>query len=224
MPTARRTTADSSSPAEVVQAEPATLTVAVYDDNQPGYTLFCTEEHYAQNLKVDFSRHVKQDDNRKVDYVPWHRMYAYLCANTPFRLKYYTWTDIDPTDPSRGTLIECVLVNTLNGVESPKLYNAVMAKNKMNSAVDEANSRQIGDAMQRALVKAIAMHTGLGFELWMKLEEQLEEEEEEDFDDEDLDDEDDEDEEDDEPVPRRTRRRAVSNPAPAGRTRRTRRG
>jgi len=186
------------------------------DTNTTLVEQFCSAEVYAHNLKVDFSKHVKRDTNRGVDYIPWHRLYAFMCVYTPFRINETKWVDIDPSDPSRGTLAVVTLVNITNGVVSVPLYNAVMAKNRMNSSVSDADARQIADAIQRCMVKAVAIHTGLGLEMWMKLEEDEDIEPLEDDEDED------DDEEDEEPVPRRTRRTATTTNAT--RSRRSRRG
>lgn len=111
--------------------------------------------------KVDVSDYIQTGTKggRKFAYLPWEAAWSLLKSRVPHATFQYS-PDIRHQDGS----VEVEVTLIIGSYVAPPVRLAVM--NQSFNAILEPDARNINDARQRCLVKAIAIGTGLGLSLW----------------------------------------------------------
>ena len=135
---------------------------------------------------IDVTEYTQQDKNRGVDYISWS-IAQYLALTklqekglafvpvvllTDYCLPFHQLpiiSDGDESIPCGGYTV-VALINSVDKTYVGLTWSPIMAKNKMNSCVTIPDARQIADSVQRAMVKSIAVGTGIGFSLFTRFE------------------------------------------------------
>lgn len=130
--------------------------------------------------KVDLSKHIKQRDG--FDYLNWakcisllHEYGAEVVYFTPLTnengsslfMSELAFAKDDKTSPNRCYEVAVEIV-----IDDKKFIMRSPVMNGANPVRDNSMSQQrVWNAQTRAFVKGVAIHTGLGFDLWCKAEE-----------------------------------------------------
>lgn len=134
--------------------------------------LFISRDDFAQNVKVDVSKWVKS--KQSLSYIPWNVSIGLLRSYNPSL--YYEF-ERDPATghpyfrTENGVYLMAYIFDMESGKRTPPLFYPVRGfgnKGEPNPGTD-----LIGNAMQRAISKAIAQYTGLGWSLYSKLDESI---------------------------------------------------
>ena len=137
--------------------------------------------------KVDVTPHIKQRDG--ADYLPWATVVDLLHEHGANKVWYETMynekgsslfmSDQTFTD-SKGNTNRCYEIRVKITVDDDTFTYTYPLLNGINPVKDNSlNQNVVHKAVQRALVKAIAIRYGLGFSLWSK--DEIESQEEEDL-------------------------------------------
>lgn len=145
--------------------------------------LTISAEVFDKMIKMDVSEYTKVLKTKSVslDYIPWSSCVYLMKMNFPtfvFKtlmfptaegvlLPYYTL-------PDGSAIIETVILDTSTGKESlPSCYPVMEGFGK--KAVIDPDARNINDNIQRSRAKTLAEVTGIGLNLWMRIEVEAEE-------------------------------------------------
>lgn len=131
---------------------------------------------FAEMMEIDVSPYVKQRDG--ADYMPWSSVVTLLHKNGAEKVWYETlhndkghslfMSDQVFTDKS-GNTNRCYEVRVQITVDDDTFTYTYPILNGINPVKDNTmNQREIHKAIQRALVKAVAIRYGLGFSLWAR--------------------------------------------------------
>lgn len=126
-------------------------------------------------FNLDISKYVKTRD--KADYLPWASCLKLLYDNGAERVQIDTLTDRNGsslfmceqvfTDKSGGTN-RCYEVRVRVHIDDKCYHLSYPVLNGVNAVRDiTMNQNAVHKAQMRAFVKCVAIHTGLGFSLWM---------------------------------------------------------
>ena len=137
--------------------------------------------------KVDVTPYVKKRDG--ADYLPWATVVVLLYDNGANRVWYESlhnekgsslfMSDQTFTD-SKGNVNRCYEVRVKITVDDDTFTYTYPVLNGINPVKDNSvNQNVVHKAIQRALVKAVAIRYGLGFSLWLK--DELDEKDEDDI-------------------------------------------
>lgn len=138
--------------------------------------LLIPREDFATNVKVDVSKWVKS--KQSLSYLPWNISIGLLRSYNPNL--YYDFERGAEGYPyfktETGVFLMAYLFDMETEKRTPPLFYPVRGFN--NKGETNPDTALIGNAMQRAIAKAVAQYTGLGWSLYSKLDESI------DFDDE----------------------------------------
>lgn len=140
---------------------------------------------FNEMLKVDVSPYIDKRDG--ADYLPWATVVVLLHEHGANKVWYETMhnekgsslfmSDQTFTD-NKGNINRCYEVRVKITVDDDTFTYTYPLTNGINPVKDNSlNQNVVHKAIQRALVKAIAIRYGLGFSLWMKDEIDSQEEE-----------------------------------------------
>lgn len=131
---------------------------------------------FNEMLKVDISNYVKERD--KISYLPWaeckrllhdngaEKVYFEPCVNANGSSLFMSDTVF--TDKT-GTTNRCYEVRVKVVIDDLVFESQYPIMNGVNPVKDNLMSQQrVYNAQARAFVKGVAIHTGLGFGLWLK--------------------------------------------------------
>ena len=124
---------------------------------------------------LDISKYVKQRD--KADYLPWASCLKLLYENGAERVKITPMTNDNGSSlfmseqtftDKNGLTNRCYEVRVIVHIDG-KLYGiSYPVMNGINPVKDNSmNQNAVHKAQMRAFVKAVAINTGLGFDLWL---------------------------------------------------------
>ena len=124
---------------------------------------------------LDISKYVKQRD--KADYLPWASCMTLLYENGAEKVLLEPLTDERGsslfmseqvfTDKNGGTN-RCYEVRIKVTIDDKEYFFSYPVMNGINAVRDNLmNQNAVHKAQMRAFVKCVAIHTGLGFNLWM---------------------------------------------------------
>lgn len=124
---------------------------------------------------LDISKYVKQRD--KADYLPWASCLKLLYENGAEKVSFRPLTneagsslfmsDQTFTDKKGGTN-RCYEVRVEVVIDGNSFWISYPVMNGINPVRDELmNQNAVHKAQMRAFVKAVAINTGLGFDLWL---------------------------------------------------------
>jgi len=120
---------------------------------------------YEKLRKIDVSKHVKKKGN--LDYLPWAYAWDYLIQNAEAPVEYHVRKFGESHEPWLRTANGgMVYVQVSVGETTRKVWLPIMDHRNNAILAEKITARDINDTIQRALVKAIAMH-GLGINLYM---------------------------------------------------------
>ena len=125
--------------------------------------------------QIDISKHVKQRD--KADYLPWASCLKLLYENGAEKVSFRPLTneagsslfmsDQTFTDKNGGTN-RCYEVRVEVVIDGNSFWISYPVMNGINPVRDNLmNQNAVHKAQMRAFVKAVAINTGLGFDLWL---------------------------------------------------------
>ena len=125
--------------------------------------------------QLDISKYVKQRD--KADYLPWSSCLKLLYENGAERVSIRPlvnecgsslfMSDQVFTDKS-GNTNRCYEVRVEVVIDGSEFYISYPVMNGINAVRDNLmNQNAVHKAQMRAFVKAVAINTGLGFDLWL---------------------------------------------------------
>lgn len=126
--------------------------------------------------KLDISKHIKKRDN--ADYLPWATCIDLLHENGAEKVFFTPLTndkgsslfmsDKTFTDKN-GITNSCYEVAVEVTIDDDVFISREPVMNGSNPVRDNSLTQQrVGNAQKRAFVKGVAIHTGLGFGLWSK--------------------------------------------------------
>jgi hypothetical protein len=160
------------------QEESATVAVSSRL-NTRGVRIFVPNDVREEMKGLDLSQYIKKG-RTGYDYLPWAVVMDYMLKHFPELTVDISVIDVDvheTDDIPRGTFILVQFVDAITGKTSAYFRSPVISRqNKMHKSIDVPNARDINDEMQRAIVKAVALFTGIGLNLYTRIdEEELEE-------------------------------------------------
>lgn len=123
-----------------------------------------------QMMKMDTARFIEKRGG--LDYLPWVEARLLLDENFPG----YVTSTVVHWESNGSAYVVAKLFNELDEQVGSELYFPVM--DYKHKAIMNPDTRQISDAIMRAMVKVIAIETGIGLELFRKEKEGLPEESE----------------------------------------------
>lgn len=134
--------------------------------------ILVSPETFQQMMKLDVSEHTQEFHGYEYLSIYYARMLM-LIHFPQFEVEVLTSDSglpfVDIEDSDRGTLIRTRIRDTASGACSETFYYPVMVNQKgsVKPAAINADSREINDQLQRAIVKTIAIVTGIGFDLFL---------------------------------------------------------
>jgi hypothetical protein len=131
-------------------------------------------QQFADNFNLDISTLTKQYPAGKVklDYLPWSACVVLMKKYHPtfsFEVELFEGKPIMYL-PDSSAFVSVVIVDTETGKRSLPSHFPVMS-GFGHKAVIDPDSRAISDSIQRAKAKALAEVTGIGLNLWLRVEE-----------------------------------------------------
>lgn len=138
---------------------------------------------FSELIKVDVKPHCDwrgaKDENGKevkVPYLSWAKCAKLLHENGAERVWYdpvvcpttnsYLWPQLQVTT-SKGRVTGCWFVRVCVHIdEASYTYDMPLLNGSLVVYEDTLNQLRINNALARAFVKCVAIHTGLGFDLW----------------------------------------------------------
>lgn len=131
---------------------------------------------YSEMRKVDVSKYVEKRDG--VEYLNWARCVDLLHANGAEKVYFEPLTNPNGSSlfmsdqvftDSKGNTNRCYEVAIKVVVDDNEWTFRSPLMNGANPVKDNSVSQQrVWNAQTRAFVKCVAIHTGLGFDLWLK--------------------------------------------------------
>jgi hypothetical protein len=130
-----------------------------------------SEEVWDTLSRIDVSDHIgilsgkNKDGEQKrpdIEYVPWHRAWTLLKRHFPAST-YLHGRDLHHEDGTVEVFVEVAISRDGGEVQLTSAQNSVM--DGFMRAMKNPNARDVNDARQRCLVKALAF-AGLGLNLW----------------------------------------------------------
>ena len=140
----------------------------------PTNILTIPAQQFADNFNLDVSALTKQypAGKQKLDYLPWSACVVLMKKYHPtfvFELELFEGKPILYLADG-SAFVSVVIVDTETGKRSTPSHFPVMSGFQHKSAI-EPDSRAISDSIQRAKAKALAELTGIGLNLWLRVEE-----------------------------------------------------
>lgn len=130
---------------------------------------------FNEMVKVDISKFVKQRD--KIDYLPWASCKKLLHENGAEKVYFEPCTNPNGSslfmsdavfEDKNGVKNRCYEVRVKVVIDDLVFESQYPLLNGANPVKDNSMSQQrVYNAQARAFVKGVAIHTGLGFNLWL---------------------------------------------------------
>lgn len=120
--------------------------------------------------RIDVSDHVAMLEatakRPAIGYLPWHKAWILVKRKFPGSI-YYHKPDITHPDGTVEVEVEVFIMDDSEDLHVEKFYTSarLAVMNMYFGAIEKPNARDINDARQRCLVKALAF-AGLGLNLW----------------------------------------------------------
>lgn len=118
--------------------------------------------------RIDVSNHVSYLEatakRPEVSYLPWHKGWALLKRKFPASRFHYE-DDIHHNDGTMEVGVNVTIREESDGTDAVFAYARLPVMNHRFFAIENPNARDINDARQRCLIKALAF-AGLGLNLW----------------------------------------------------------
>lgn len=136
--------------------------------------LTISAQQFADNFNLDIIHLIKQypAGKTKLDYLPWSACLVLMKKYHPsfvFELELFDGKPVMYLADG-SAFVSVVIVDTETGKRSTPSHFPVMA-GFGHKAVIDPDSRAISDSIQRAKAKALAEVTGIGLNLWLRVEE-----------------------------------------------------
>lgn len=134
--------------------------------------LTISREDWNKNAALEVSQWIKQKQN--LSYIPWNVATGLLRSyNNELYVDFERDTNGRPYFKSEeGVYILAYVFNRRTGERTPSLFHAVRSNG--NKAERDPGIDTIQNQMQRAFAKVIAIETGLGWSLYSKYDESIE--------------------------------------------------
>ena len=133
---------------------------------------------YEEMRKVDVRKHCKKRDG--IDYLNWAKCIDLLRENGAETVYFEPCTGVNGSSliasehtftDKNGSVNRCYETRIKVVVDNNTYYMQTPVMNGSNPVKDKSMSQQrVWNSMCRAFVKCIAIHTGLGFDLWVQEE------------------------------------------------------
>lgn len=138
------------------------------------------QSNYAVELNVKTAQSGKSGKGFKANYVPYHDVQFALRKHEPdLVFEIDEFLPIGDED-STSYLILCHLYHQPTGLSTPIMRYPVMRHGVgQHAAVENPTAREISDSIKRAFVRCVAEETGLGYSLWVQIDNDPEDEPEE---------------------------------------------
>lgn len=131
-------------------------------------------QEFEDNYNLDVSSYVKKYPKGGLEYIPWFGALYLMKKHYPtFTFEVETW-DGKPVCYVTGdtAFVSVHIVDTATGFRSHSSHYPVMKGFNHNAEI-EPDSRAINDCIQRAKVKVLAELTGIGFSLWLRQDDEI---------------------------------------------------
>jgi hypothetical protein len=140
----------------------------------PTNILTVTAQQFADNFNLDVSALTKQypAGKTKLDYLPWSACSVLMKKYHPtfvFELELFDGKPVMYLADG-SAFVSVIIVDTETGRRSTPSHFPVMS-GFGHKAVIDPDSRAISDSIQRAKAKALAEVTGIGLNMWLRVEE-----------------------------------------------------
>lgn len=130
---------------------------------------------FDEMMKVDISKYIKKRDGN--DYLPWAKCKMLLHQNGAEKVTFMPCTNENGSSlfmseqvftDSKGNTNRCYEVRVRVKIDNLEFESQYPVMNGSNPVKDNSMSQQrVNNAIARAFVKGVAIHTGLGFSLWL---------------------------------------------------------
>ena len=136
-------------------------------------TISIPNTEFEENLNIDVSNLVKKYPKGGMEYLPWSTCLLLMKRRYPNFSFTNELFDGKPVMylPDGSAIVSVLIVDTSSGATSLASHFPVMTGFNHASAIDP-DSRAITDSIQRAKAKVLAEVTGIGLNLWLRLEEE----------------------------------------------------
>jgi len=136
-------------------------------------TISIPNAEFETNVALDVSNLVKKYPKGGMEYLPWSVCLMLMKRHYP---KFSFTTELFDGKPvmflpDGSAIVSVLIVDTISGATSLPSHFPVMTGFNHSSAIDP-DSRAITDSIQRAKAKVLAEVTGIGLNLWLRLEEE----------------------------------------------------
>lgn len=137
-------------------------------------TLVVPYSKFEKCLQLDLKNYISTNPFNNAEYLNYAAALKFLKKEFPtFVVKYKLNEEGHPYFITEvGSFVKCYMEDLATGLTSEELFFPVMV-GKDHRSVGKADARQFSDAMNRAACKLIAQVTGIGFTLWLRVEEDV---------------------------------------------------
>lgn len=133
------------------------------------------DKTFNEMMKIDITPYIKKRDGN--DYLPWAKCKMLLHQNGAEEVIFTPVTNANGSSlfmseqvftDSKGNTNRCYEVRVRVKIDNLKFESQYPVMNGSNPVKDNSMTQQrVNNALARAFVKGVAVHTGLGFSLWL---------------------------------------------------------